>query len=131
MLRASVRNAYARVVPEEGNTAARAVVDEVFEIVDHPWRGIGKIPKSGLRIRHAFRDLDAAERFSVANIHTIEPARCVSGRVLRGLLKPCDCPEFGRRCTPETPLGATMVSSEGACAAYYRYGRAHAAEAAS
>jgi hydrogenase expression/formation protein HypD len=124
--RSSVRNAYARIVAEDGNAAARTVVDEVFEVVDHPWRGIGRIPKSGLRIRKQYRDLDAAERFDVANIHTLEPAECVSGRVLRGLLKPCDCPEFGRRCTPETPLGATMVSTEGACAAYYRYGRAHA-----
>jgi len=124
--RPSVRNAYARIVAEDGNPAARAVVDEVFEVVDHPWRGIGRIPKSGLRIKKQYRDLDAAERFDVANVHTLEPSQCVSGRVLRGLLKPCDCPEFGRRCTPETPLGATMVSAEGACAAYYRYGRAHA-----
>jgi hydrogenase expression/formation protein HypD len=124
--RAGVRNAYARIVAEDGNAAARAVVDEVFEVVDHPWRGIGRIPKSGLRIRKQYRDLDAAERFLVANLHTLEPTECVSGRVLRGLVKPCDCPQFGRRCTPETPLGATMVSAEGACAAYYRYGRAHA-----
>jgi hydrogenase expression/formation protein HypD len=127
--RHGVKNAYARIVPEDGNRPARAVMDEVFEVVDHPWRGIGRIPKSGLRIRSAFRALDAAVRFDVTGIHTVEPSECVSGRVLRGLLKPCDCPAFGKRCTPETPLGATMVSSEGACAAYYRYGRAHAAVA--
>jgi len=119
--RAQVDNAYARAVRPDGNPAGRAVVDEVFEVCDRDWRGIGTIAASGLRLRDAFAAHDAAARFAVDALHTDEPAECISGRVLRGLAKPSDCPAFGTRCTPERPLGATMVSSEGACAAYFTY----------
>jgi hydrogenase expression/formation protein HypD len=95
----------------------------VFEVCDRNWRGVGRIPKSGYRLRFEFRDHDAERRFEVEDIATQEPAQCISGQVLRGLKKPRDCPAFGKECTPETPLGATMVSAEGACAAYYAYGR--------
>ena len=118
---ARVDNAYARAVRPDGNPASRAVVDEVFEVCDRDWRGVGPIAASGLRLRAAYRDHDAAARFAVEDLRTAEPAECISGRVLRGLAKPSDCPAFGTRCTPEHPLGATMVSSEGACAAYFAY----------
>jgi hydrogenase expression/formation protein HypD len=121
--RAEVENQYARTVARDGNRAARALVDEVFEIVDRKWRGVGTIPKSGLRLRHEHAAHDAERRFEVDAICTEESGRCISGLVLRGLKKPGDCPAFGRECTPESPLGATMVSAEGACAAYFRYGR--------
>jgi hydrogenase expression/formation protein HypD len=121
--RAEVENPYARVVFRDGNPAARALLDEVFEVVDRKWRGVGTIPKSGYRIRHEYRAHDAERRFEVEDIITDESARCISGQVLRGLKKPSECPAFGKDCTPESPLGATMVSSEGACAAYFRYGR--------
>lgn len=120
---ARVENAYARTVPREGNPAARAALAEVFDVVDRPWRGIGTIPKSGYRINETYRAYDAERVFEVDAITTPEPTECISGQVLRGLKKPCECPAFGRACTPQTPLGATMVSSEGACAAYYAYGR--------
>lgn len=120
---ARVENAYSRTVPRDGNPAARAAITEVFDVVDRPWRGIGMIPKSGYRINEAARAHDAEHVFEVAAIATTEPAVCISGHVLRGLKKPCECPAFGTTCTPQTPLGATMVSSEGACAAYYAYGR--------
>jgi len=118
---AKVENAYARHVGPEGNPAARAAIAEVFDVVDRSWRGIGAIPKSGYRISSAYRAHDAEAIFEVGAITTREPAACISGLVLRGVKKPCDCPEFGRTCTPETPLGATMVSAEGACAAYYQH----------
>lgn len=121
--RACVDNGYRRTVAREGNPAARAVVDEVFEVVDRKWRGVGTIPKSGYRIAHEYRAHDAEKIFEVDAIATRESPACISGLVLRGLKRPCDCPAFGRQCTPETPLGATMVSGEGACAAYYQYGR--------
>jgi hydrogenase expression/formation protein HypD len=121
--RACVENAYGRTVAREGNPAARAVVDEVFEVADRKWRGVGTIPKSGYRIAHEYRAHDAEKTFEVDAIATRESAACISGLVLRGLKRPCDCPAFGRQCTPQTPLGATMVSGEGACAAYYQYGR--------
>jgi hydrogenase expression/formation protein HypD len=105
-------------------------VYEVFEISDRKWRGVGSIPKSGFRLAHEYRAHDAERLFEVDAIDTCESSLCISGRILRGLAKPCDCPAFGRQCTPQTPLGATMVSSEGACAAYYQYGRALEAEAA-
>jgi len=120
---AAVANQYLRAVRREGNPAARAVVDEVFEICDRKWRGIGNIPGSGLRIREAFAAHDAERKFAVADIATEEPTVCISGLILQGLKKPHECPAFGRECTPTRPLGATMVSSEGACAAYHRYSR--------
>ncbi len=126
---ADVENAYARTVTEEGNLPARALMREVFETVDRKWRGIGLIPKSGYRIAREYRDHDAEARYDVAGIDTAEPPMCISGLVLRGQRKPCDCPAFAKECTPATPLGATMVSAEGACAAYYKYGR-HRKEAA-
>src|SRR5262245_46670520 len=121
--RAEVENQYARAVRPEGNPASVRLVEEVFEVCDRKWRGIGAIPGSGLRLRRAYRDHDAESLFEVADIRTEEAAECISGQVLRGLKKPHDCAAFGKRCTPQTPLGATMVSAEGACAAYYAYGR--------
>jgi hydrogenase expression/formation protein HypD len=117
------RNQYARSVRSEGNPHSQAVVDEVFEVCDRKWRGIGLLPKSGLRLRHEFHAHDAQRVFEVEGIETEESERCISGQVLRGLKKPSECPAFGRDCTPDRPLGATMVSSEGACAAYFAYGR--------
>jgi hydrogenase expression/formation protein HypD len=118
-----VDNAYARVVRDEGNPAARAMLDDVFEVTDRAWRGIGVIPRSGWRLSSRYRDFDAEHRFDASGITTKEPAECRSGEVLQGLLKPHECAAFGTLCTPRTPLGATMVSSEGACAAYYLYRR--------
>jgi hydrogenase expression/formation protein HypD len=112
---------YGRAVRAEGNPAARRLLDEVFEICDRNWRGIGAIPKSGYRLRWELRDFDAERRFDVATLATREPEACISGQILRGLKKPADCPAFGTRCTPDAPLGATMVSQEGACAAYHAY----------
>jgi hydrogenase expression/formation protein HypD len=125
--RAEVENAYSRSVQREGNQAAQAVIRKVFEPCDRAWRGIGVIPGSGYRLRAQWVRFDAEERFpDVSGIQTKESPLCMSGLVLQGLKKPGDCPAFGTQCTPQTPLGATMVSSEGACAAYYRYGRFHA-----
>ncbi len=121
--RAEIENQYARAVAKDGSPPARDLVFEVFEVVDRKWRGVGAIPKSGLRLAHEYRAHDAERLFEVDAISTNESSLCISGRILRGLAKPCDCPAFGRQCTPQTPLGATMVSSEGACAAYYQYGR--------
>ena len=121
--RAQVENQYARTVVPGGNRAARDVLADVFEITDRKWRGVGTIPKSGYRIAHEYRAHDAERVFDVAEVDTREPPECISGRVLRGLEKPSDCPAFGVECTPQRPLGATMVSAEGACAAYYQYGR--------
>lgn len=120
---ARVENGYPRVVTEAGNRPAQALLAEVFEVCDRTWRGIGSIPASGWRLRDAYRAFDAEARFDVAGIHAQESPLCHAGEVLQGALKPCDCPAFGRQCTPRTPLGATMVSSEGACAAYFNYGR--------
>ncbi|MFI8083260.1 hydrogenase formation protein HypD [Kitasatospora sp. NPDC086009] len=119
----TVENAYARAVRPEGNPAARAMLEDVFEVADRAWRGIGVIPRSGWRLSPRYRDHDAEYRFDVTGITTREPAQCRSGEVLQGLLKPDQCEAFGTTCTPRTPLGATMVSSEGACAAYYLYRR--------
>ncbi|MGW4892032.1 hydrogenase formation protein HypD [Kitasatospora sp. NPDC004240] len=119
----TVDNAYPRAVRPEGNPAARAMLEDVFEVTDRAWRGIGVIPMSGWRLSPRYRDHDAEYRFDVAGITTREPAACRSGEVLQGLLKPNQCEAFGTVCTPRTPLGATMVSSEGACAAYYLYRR--------
>ena len=120
---AFVENAYPRVVSESGNLAAQAVINEVFEITDRGWRGIGTIPCSGWRLRNAYREFDAELRFSVTEIQTCESPLCRAGDVLKGAIKPNECQAFGKECTPRSPLGATMVSSEGACAAYYNYGR--------
>ena len=121
--RAEVENQYARAVTREGNVAARHMIERVFEIADRGWRGIGIIPKSGYKLSSEFRDYDADRIFEVENIRTRESTICISGQVLKGLKKPNECPAFGTDCTPQTPLGATMVSAEGACAAYYNYGR--------
>ena len=120
---ARLENAYARAVQPAGNLPAQQMLADVFAVTDRGWRGIGVIPQSGWRLRERYRDFDAEVRFAVQDIHTQESALCHSGEVLRGLLKPNQCPAFGKECTPRTPLGATMVSSEGACAAYYQYGR--------
>ncbi|MEW2414874.1 hydrogenase formation protein HypD [Streptomyces sp. NPDC046866] len=119
----TVDNAYARAVRPEGNPAALAMLEDVFEVTDRAWRGIGVIPDSGWRLSARYRDFDAEHRFSVTGITTREPAACRSGEVLQGLIKPHECEAFGTTCTPRNPLGATMVSSEGACAAYYLYRR--------
>lgn len=120
---ARVENAYERAVPEAGNPAAQAVLRDVFEVTDRAWRGIGVIPASGWRLRGPYRDYDAEARFAVDGIRTVEPARCRAGEVLQGLIRPSECEAFGAECTPRTPLGATMVSGEGACAAWYQYRR--------
>lgn len=121
--RHEVENQYARAVRRAGNQPAQHVIREVFEIVPRKWRGVGEIPQSGLGLRSAYQGFDAERRFGLEDIHVDEPAECQSGLVMRGRLKPNECPAFGTMCTPEHPLGATMVSSEGACAAYYRYRR--------
>ena len=121
--RHEVENQYVRSVRRDGNQPAQDLVSRVFELVDRSWRGIGPIPRSGLGLREEFAAFDAEQRFDLAGIHTTEPTECRAGDVLRGVLKPFDCPAFGKVCTPEHPLGAPMVSSEGACAAYYNYGR--------
>ena len=121
--RSEVENQYARAVNIDGNVEAQKMIARVFQVADRSWRGIGIIPKSGYKLSYEFREFDAERIFEVANIQTREPQICISGQVLRGLKKPHDCPAFGRQCTPQSPLGATMVSAEGACAAYYNYGR--------
>ena len=121
--RAEVENAYGRAVRPEGNPASRRLVEDVFEVCDRKWRGVGLIRGSGFKLRHEYRDHDAERIFSVEDIETQESSLCISGQILQGLKKPHDCPAFGKDCTPQTPLGATMVSSEGACAAYHAYGR--------
>jgi len=121
--RAQVENQYRRAVSREGNRPARDLIFEVFEVSDRKWRGVGSIPKSGYRLRYEYREHDAEKLFEVEEIETSESSACISGLILRGLKKPSDCPAFGKACTPQTPLGATMVSAEGACAAYYQYGR--------
>jgi hydrogenase expression/formation protein HypD len=122
--RAEVENQYARSVRREGNLPAQQLIREVFGIVPRKWRGVGEIPQSGLGLNEKYAAFDAESRFGVADKSVEEPAECMSGLVLQGVMKPHQCPAFGDGCTPEHPLGATMVSSEGACAAYYRY-RAH------
>jgi hydrogenase expression/formation protein HypD len=125
-----VENAYQRAVPEEGNPTARAMLKDVFEVTDRAWRGIGMIPQSGWRLSEKYRDYDAEHRFSVTGIQTEESSICRSGEVLQGMIKPHECEAFGTICTPRNPLGATMVSNEGACAAYYLYRRLDAPVAA-
>jgi len=121
--RAEVENAYERAVTREGNKPAQGIVMDVFEVCDRKWRGIGEIPQSGWKLSPAYQAFDAAIRFDVENIQTQESPLCHSGEVLQGKLKPNQCPAFGKECTPRHPLGATMVSSEGACAAYHLYRR--------
>ena len=123
--RAIVENQYARSVRRSGNLEAQKVINEVFEPSSRHWRGIGNIPKSGLQLRPAFAQFDALQQFHdrihLTDATTSPSSECQSGQILQGLMKPSDCPAFGTRCTPDHPLGAPMVSSEGACAAYYRY----------
>ncbi|MBV8378706.1 MAG: hydrogenase formation protein HypD, partial [Verrucomicrobia bacterium] len=120
---AEVENEYPRVVKREGNKVAQDLVNSVFEVCDRKWRGVGSIPQSGYRLRAEFEAHDAERLFALQEIDTEEPSICISGLVLQGVKKPHDCPAFGKDCTPNHPLGATMVSAEGACAAYYAYGR--------
>jgi hydrogenase expression/formation protein HypD len=121
--RAVVENQYGRAVRRDGNHRSRKLLQDVFEVCDRKWRGVGLIPQSGLKLRDEYREHDAERLFEVDDIQTQESSVCISGQVLKGLKKPHQCPAFGRECTPQTPLGATMVSAEGACAAYYTYGR--------
>jgi hydrogenase expression/formation protein HypD len=121
--RAEVENQYSRVLGRAGNAAAQKLIGKVFRVDDRKWRGVGTIPRSGYQLAAEFRDLDAESRFNVEAIDTAEPAICIAGEILQGIKKPHDCPAFGTECDPQHPLGATMVSSEGACAAYYAYGR--------
>lgn len=121
--RAELENAYARAVQPAGNQSAQQILDQVFEPTDRAWRGIGMIAQSGWRLRERYQPFDAEQRFRVGHIRTAESSLCRSGEVLQGLIKPNQCPAFGKECTPRKPLGATMVSSEGACAAYFQYGR--------
>jgi hydrogenase expression/formation protein HypD len=126
--RAEVENQYARFVPEHGNPAALAAVNEVFELREFfEWRGLGSIDHSGVKMRAAFAEFDAERKFAVPNLKIADPKSCQCGEVLKGILKPHECKVFGTACTPETPLGALMVSSEGACAAYYNFGRVNIA----
>jgi len=121
--RAEVENQYSRAVRRSGNRPAQERIAEVFEVTARAWRGIGEIPSSGLRLREAYRRFDAESRFAVLIGRVEESKECIAGLVLQGLRKPFECPAFGTRCTPDTPLGAPMVSSEGACAAYFHFGR--------
>ena len=127
--RHEVENQYARAVRRDGNRPAQELVREVFRVVPRKWRGVGEIPQSGLGLTDEYREFNAETRFAVSGYTTEEPKECISGLVLQGIKKPNECPVFGTRCTPEHPFGATMVSSEGACAAYYRY-RRHIAKTA-
>ncbi len=129
--RAEIENAYARVVTERGNPPAQQIINTVFEECDRSWRGIGLIPRSGWQLRPEYHAYDAARRFAVSHIRTEESPLCHAGEVLKGILRPNQCPAFGKECTPRKPLGAPMVSSEGACAAYYTFGRFEQAGSAS
>jgi hydrogenase expression/formation protein HypD len=121
--RCDVENQYSRLVTREGNRNAQRLLAEVFETTDRQWRGIGTIPMSGYRLREEYAAFDAERQFGVAQVRAAESAICVAGEILRGLKKPHQCSAFGQTCTPDHPIGAPMVSSEGACAAYYAYGR--------
>jgi hydrogenase expression/formation protein HypD len=116
-----VENAYTRVVTFEGNTSAQKLINEVYQPCDRNWRGIGPIPMSGWELRPAFQEFNAENRFELGNIHTQESKICIAGSILQGMKKPFECPAFGTLCTPENPLGAPMVSAEGACSAYFKY----------
>jgi hydrogenase expression/formation protein HypD len=121
--RTDLENAYPRAVSPEGNPTAQEVVSDVFTICDRAWRGIGVIPKSGWMLSDKYADFDAEKKFEVTDIYTQESSLCRSGEVLQGLIKPNECAAFGKECTPRNPLGAPMVSSEGACAAYFQFRR--------
>lgn len=121
--RAEVENQYSRAVREKGNQEAQQVMQKVFKVGNRKWRGIGEIPKSGLVLCDAYMEYDASLKFGLADLEVEEPAECISGMILQGIRKPHECEAFAAKCTPERPLGATMVSSEGTCAAYYRYRR--------
>jgi hydrogenase expression/formation protein HypD len=121
--RSGVENQYTRAVRREANPRALRLIRDVFEIADRKWRGIGTIPQSGFRLTPAYAEFDAEQRFAVEGVQVAESSVCISGLILQGLKKPHDCPAFGKTCSPENPLGATMVSSEGACAAYYDHRR--------
>jgi hydrogenase expression/formation protein HypD len=123
----AVKNAYARAVTYEGNRAAQAIIQRVYQPIDRNWRGIGTIPMSGWGLRPEYSEFDAEKRFHVEHIQTRESELCIAGQILQGLKRPQECPAFGKQCRPESPLGAPMVSSEGACSAFYRYGRIEAA----
>ncbi|MDT8397871.1 MAG: hydrogenase formation protein HypD [Pseudomonadales bacterium] len=125
--RAELENQYARVVATAGNGPAQVLLAEVFELIPRKWRGIGEIAQSGWGLAEKYRAFDAENRFGLADAQVAEAPECISGLVLQGIKKPCECPAFGKTCTPERPLGATMVSGEGACAAYYKYRREDAA----
>ena len=125
--RAVVENQYERAVRDAGNAGAQALISTVFRVISRKWRGIGEIAESGWTLSDAYADFDAERRFGLVDKEVAEPEGCISGLVLRGLNKPADCPAFGKQCTPDHPLGATMVSGEGACAAYYNYRKATAA----
>ncbi|MEQ1651729.1 MAG: hydrogenase formation protein HypD, partial [Hyphomicrobium sp.] len=130
--RAETENQYARIVPKDGNTPALAAVAEVYELREFfEWRGLGSIDHSGVKVREAYAEFDAEAKFTMPNIKIADPKSCQCGEVLKGVIKPWQCKVFGSACTPETPLGALMVSSEGACAAYYQYGGVKKYEAAS
>ena len=119
--RAEVENQYSRVVQREGNIPAQNLLKEIFQIVDRKWRGIGMIPKSGYSLKEEYAKFDAEKIFNVEHIQTSESDECIAGEVLQGLKKPIECSAFGKTCTPEHPVGAPMVSAEGACAAYFHY----------
>jgi hydrogenase expression/formation protein HypD len=125
-----VENQYARSVRKHGNQPAQDLVSKVFRVVPRKWRGIGEIAESGLGLTSEYAEYDAETRFDVAAYTADEPAECISGLVLQGIKKPSECPAFGTRCTPEHPFGATMVSNEGACSAYYQYRRHQAKQQA-
>lgn len=118
-----IDNSYSRVVTYDGNQSAQKIINQVFMECDRSWRGIGVIPSSGWCLRHQYDEFNAEIRFDVGDIHPLESALCIAGQIMQGQKKPHDCPAFGKECNPEHPLGATMVSSEGACAAYFKYGR--------
>jgi hydrogenase expression/formation protein HypD len=122
-VRWGVENQYSRTVTREGNVPAQRLIGQVFEVCDRQWRGIGTIPRSGYRLRPEYASLDAEVRFGVGAVQAHESPLCIAGQILQGVKKPHECSAFGVLCTPEHPLGAPMVSSEGACAAYYRYHR--------
>ena len=124
--RFSVENAYSRSVRKEGSVSGQNLIRDVFTVIPRKWRGIGEIPQSGLGLSEKYRDYDAEKRFDVASMKAEESKICISGLILQGLKKPAECPAFAKECTPDIPLGATMVSSEGTCAAYYQYRKANA-----
>jgi len=121
--RAEVENQYTRMVKEAGNASAQQIINQVFEVNDQMWRGIGTIPESGLRLKPAYHRYDANLKFSIDIVQASENAECIAGSIMKGIKKPHDCVHFGKKCTPQNPLGAPMVSSEGACAAYYNFSK--------